>query len=247
MRRYANRISVHYLFEKNPRFVSDRRFGHYSAHYGAFKPVFDAAFDSYDEILFVDTDVFPVASLKENIFDVFWADVAFCEEEFQPQQRVITTGSITADRDFAWADFVEQQWNCNLPRTPDGLLRVFNAGVVLYSREAREIARRNWASFDEYVAGVRACGLDGYYIADQTYLHAMVFANSMTVQMLDPAWNSFIHGTRDIFQPERRILDHRTPDSKFVHCQFPGADNMTGAQLHSVVNGPIPFRGQGAQ
>ena len=60
----------------------------------------------------------------------------------------------------------------------------------------------------------------------------------MNYQIMDNKWNSYIHGTRDKYNPKRRIMDHRTSDTQFVHCQFPGADNMTADQLWKMVNLP---------
>ena len=46
MKKYANRIGVDYLFEDNPKFVTN--LGKYSPHYGAFKPIYDETFHIYD-------------------------------------------------------------------------------------------------------------------------------------------------------------------------------------------------------
>ena len=67
MKRYAGQIGADYLFELNPRFVTN--LGRYSPHYGSFKPVYDKSFYKYDNVLYTDTDVFAVEGLKENIFD----------------------------------------------------------------------------------------------------------------------------------------------------------------------------------
>jgi len=240
MRTYAERIGADYLFEDNPRYIRDRRFGNYSAHYGAFKPVFEKPYRDYDFILFADTDVFPVDNLQENIFEYFdhSADIGICTEPFQPKQRQITTGRITSARDEQWARMVKDKWGTEVPRTEEGLVKVYNTGVVLYSDKGMEHARNNWASFDEYVNLVRSIGLDSFYTCDQPYLHAMMFATNMKVMEMDNNWNSYVHGTRDKIQPKRRIMDWRTPETKFVHCQFPGADNMNEEQLLKVVNLP---------
>ena len=88
MKKYANRIGAKYLFEHSPRFVTN--LGLYSPHYGSFKPVYDESFHVYDNVLFTDTDVFPVDDLEENVFDNFTADVGSCTEPDQPYLRSIT-------------------------------------------------------------------------------------------------------------------------------------------------------------
>ena len=79
MREYADRIGADYKFEQNPNWLRTRwkiENGGYSAHYGAFKPLFESAWDEYDKILFVDTDVFAVDGLEENVFDHFHGETA---------------------------------------------------------------------------------------------------------------------------------------------------------------------------
>ena len=97
-------------------------------------------------------------------------------------------------------------------------------------------AQKEFEKFDSYVSMIRSSGLDGYYTSDQAFLHAMMFAKKFNVQEMDSGWNSYVHGTRDVYQPKRRIVDHRTEKTKFVHCQFPGADNMNEEQLLKIVN-----------
>jgi len=236
MREYADRIDARYIFEDNPRWIGDRRYGFYSAHYGALKPVMTKRFDKYDNILFADTDVFPVDNLYDNIFDDFHGDIGICTEPFQPKQRQITLGRITSKTDEKWAKILKEKFGIVLPRDDDGLIKVYNTGVVLYSQNGRKIAKENWLPIDRYVKAIKSSGLDSFYICDQPYIHAMMFYSNMNVQEMDNGWNSYIHGTKDIHQPKRRIVDHRDENTKFVHCQFPGADNMTAEQLWKIVN-----------
>ena len=241
MREYADRIGADYKFEQNPNWLRTRwkiENGGYSAHYGAFKPLFDSAWDDYDKILFVDTDVFAVDGLTENVFDHFTGEIGICDEPFQPKQRTITTGRITSQQDGRWANMVKNHYGVEVPRTEDGLVRIFNTGMVLYSKEGRLKAQQDFEPFDSYIGLVRTSGLDSFYTCDQPYLHAMMYAKDFDVQEMDNNWNSYVHGTRDINHEKRYIVDHRTPDTKFVHCQFPGADAMDEAQLLRVVNLP---------
>ena len=240
MKGYADYIGADYVFEENPQWLKSigMDFGNYSPHYGAFKPLWNKAYRDYDNILFCDTDVFTVSNIKENIFEDFRCDIGICEEPFQPKQRQITLGRITTQQDELWARTIEKAYTCKLPRTSEGLLKVYNSGMVLYSRYGAEHARRDWKKFDDYVKLIRSKPLDSFYTCDQPFLHAMIFATGMNYQIMDNKWNSYVHGTRDKEQPKRRIVDHRTIDTNFVHCQFPGADAMTGEQLWRVVNLP---------
>lgn len=241
MKAYADRIGADYLFEDNPKWLITKmkmNFGNYSPHYGAFKPLFESAWDQYDKILFADTDVFPVEGLEENIFDDFTGEIGICDEPFQPKQRTITTGRITSAQDEKWAKMVKNNYGVEVPRTEEGLVRIFNTGVVLYSAEGRLKAQQKFENFQTYVNNVRRVGLDSFYTCDQPYLHTMMYAKNFDVQEMNNDWNSYVHGTKDKLHEGRRIVDWRTPTSKFVHCQFPGADNMNEEQLLRVVNLP---------
>ena len=238
---YADEIGVEYIFEDNPQFLKTHfgyNFGSYSPHYGAFKPIFDESFDKYDKILFCDTDVFPVDGLTRNIFDEFTGEIGICDEPFQPQQRTITKGQITSARDNQWAELVKDEFGAEVPRTPDGLVRVFNTGMVLYSKEARIKARKEFCDPQKYVNLIRRSGLSAFYVCDQPYLHAMMYACDFDVQEMDNGWNSYIHYTRDINHEDRYLCDWRDEDTKFVHVQFAGADNLNADAHWRIVNLP---------
>jgi len=236
MKKYADRIGCDYIFEDNPRWIRDRRFGNYSAHFGALKPVFESKFDKWEKILFADTDVFPIKNLSRSIFEDMDVDtdIGICTEPFQPKQRKITLGRITHKADEKWARGLKKEFNIDLPRVEDGI-KVYNSGVIVYSSKGRENAKKKWISIDDYVNFIKKYSLDSFYGSDQPYVHAMIFHSKMNMKELDNGWNSYIHGTKDIHQPQRRIVDHRNENTKFVHCQFPGADDMSYEDLIDIV------------
>ena len=236
---YAKRIGAEHRFEHNANHFKPILPFDYSKYYGAFKPIFSPEFDDYDNILFLDCDIFAVEGLTDSIFDVEMEGIGVCEELFQPQQRVITLGQITSERDEQWARVLNREYGTSLPRTEDGLLRVFNSGVVRYTKEARKIAQRRWVPFPVYIEMVRNNGLINFYALDQNYLHAMLYTgNDIKVNILSPDWNAYVHKTRDKIQPERRVVDHRTPSSKLVHLQMGGADMFDEETLFRMTNKP---------
>jgi len=240
MKKYAEKVGADYVFEDNPNWILGlgMNFGNYSAHYGAFKPLWSKKYREYDNILFCDTDIFTVDNISDNIFEEFNGDIGICEEPFQPKQRTITMGRITTAQDDLWAKTVKKVYGVEVPRTEDGLVKIYNTGVVIYSNAGAEHARTKWDKFDRYVKEMKKTKLDSFYHCDQPYLHAMMFATEMNIQFLDLKWNSYIHGTKDKNHPDRYIVDHRTKDTCFVHCQFPGADDMTAEQLWECSNLP---------
>jgi len=181
---YAERIGAEYLFEHNPRFVTN--LGGYSPHYGAFKPIYDESFHKYDNVLFADTDVFAVDGLTESIFDGFDSDIGICTEPDQPVLRLKTAGRITSACDEVWASLVKSRWGATVPRTEDGLVKVYNSGVVLYSNAGLLNAADRFMPFDEYVSAINATGLPAFYTCDQPYLHLML--DRMDWVEMDGGW-----------------------------------------------------------
>lgn len=230
MKKYAERIGVEYIFEKNPRYARSLgyNFGSYTPHYGAFKPVFEDW--QYDNILFADIDVFPVEGLTDNIFDEPIGDIGICKENWQ------TLNKPKSDRDLdkRWATYVENQFSIKIPRDDNGNVITYNAGVVLYSKKSYKKIRDNFVPFDQYVKCIRN-KFPLYYESDQPYLHAMMQRIDWTE--LNEDWNRCIHHYPKTIAPHP-VNDPRTPTTKFVHIQFDGADDWSEEKLWRITNLP---------
>ena len=238
MKKYADRIGADYLFEHNPKFVTN--LGTYSPHYGSFKPIYDKNFHKYDNILFTDTDVFSVDGLEENIFEDFNAEIGICTEPFQPKQRKEVPGIISSVDDEKWAKEVKNRWNVEMPRTEEGLLKVYNSGVVMYSNKGLLKAKKNFVPFKDYVNLINSKGIKKFYTADQNYLHAMLKVAKMDYVELDNGWNSYVHHYHtDASKKTVGVNDMRTEYTKFVHIQLRSADHWDGAKLERIANLPI--------
>jgi len=185
--------------------VQRKNLGRYNPHYGAFKPIFDLSFDDYDNILFCDTDVVPVDICNENIFDEFTGDLGICEEWMQH----------------------------TLYRDDIGRPRVFNSGVVLYSKKCRQDARKALPRFEDYTKLMARSGLPPFYQGDQNYLNAML--PLFDWQLMDYKWNSQIFFKPDTNGDNRPINDYREQPC-FVHVQLRGADHYDIHRLRKVVN-----------
>lgn len=240
MSKYARSIGAEYIFEKNPDWLRSTfkyDFGNYSAHYGAFKPIYDKSFDKYDKIMFADTDVFPVDGLKENIFDEFTGEIGICTEPEQSRIRTITRGRITHDTDERWAKLLENVFNTQVPRDRYGVI-AYNSGMVLYSKEGRVKAREKFQDFREYVHMIKSEALDNFYVCDQPYLHAQMFIHNMDVQNMDNGWNSYVHHSKIQNYSSLMLCDQRNKDTKMVHVQLLGADDKDAAWHWNIVNMP---------
>jgi hypothetical protein len=239
MESYADKIGADYLFEHNTRWVTG--YGRASHFYGHFKLVHDPAFDKYDNILFVDSDIYPVDGLSDNIFKDIKGDIGLCEETWQPQNRLKMNGHhISNIWDEKWCKAIHKKWKVTMPRTDEGLPKVFNAGLILYARSGIDKLRQSLVPVEKYIAYMKQEGLKSFYLDDQNYLHAMIFVCELDLCELSTDWNSLIHGYfRDgIKKRNRAVNDLRTPAAKFVHIQLSEADDFAEDVLYRITNQP---------
>ena len=238
MKEYADRIGADHLFEQNPQWLikQNRNLGRYTPHYGQFKVVYDTYFEQYDSILFLDSDIFPVDGLQENIFDVSVGHLGICTEGLQPDIRKRTGGQINHQADERFAKMIKTVYNKELPRREDGLLKVYNSGVVLYTKEGREHCRKNFVSFEKFRQQVASESISDFYASDQGYLHAMLEVASLDWTELHPGWNSYIHYEPETSGPRRPVVDTRTNETKFVHVQLRAADHYDYDKLWRITN-----------
>lgn len=242
MRKYAESIGAEYIFEDNPNFLRTffgHDFGGYSPHYGALKPIWDESFDKYDNVMFADTDVFPKDNLNVDIFEMFWGEIAICREPEESRIRTITAGRITHEQDERWAQMMKECYQTPVPRDKHGIV-VYNTGMVLYSKQARLQARKQFSDPKYYVDKVRTYGLDSFYTCDQPYLHGQMFAHFdwEEIQELSSSWNSIMTFSRLKGLKNRIFKNYTDEDTKFVHVQFRGADDLDAQTHFNIVNKP---------
>jgi len=244
MRAYAERIGADYVFERNANFGKKFGLGRVAPYYGCFKPVFDDKYLEYDNVLFCDTDIFPVEGLTENIFESFNGELAMAQEPLQPMYRYDPKlkkqcNEMTETR---WMTLVRDKYGCKLPYDDKGRLLVYNSGVVLYSNSGLRKCREQFKPFQEYVNMVDRDSMCGgkVYGTDQGYLHAMAFSMDIDFVELDVEWNRCV--TWDPYDKgtsfARRAVDPKTLRTKFVHIQMRGADNQSNEWHWLVANKP---------
>lgn len=200
-------------------------------------PMIDPSFWEYDKIAIIDCDIWCTDNLTESVFDDFTAGVGACREPFIEWLRGHTLhGHINSTQDERWATKVKEL-NVEAPRNEQGKLKVYNAGMVLFSKEGLKYARENWLTFKEYIDFMK--GYPPYYTEDQAYLHTMCCGFGTDFQELDYSWNSQVHhmSTRD--NPTRRMNDTRPDNVRLVHLQCGDAAHFTEEELYRVVN--LPF------
>lgn len=235
MKAYADKCDADYLFEENPRWI--KGLGKYSPHYGVFKIIFDDAFDDYDDILYLDVDIFPVDGVEENIFDAAPGSFGWCTEPHQPDIRYAEKKfDIRGENEEKWSSMVKSLYGTELPRTIDNKLMVYNSGVVLWTKAGRETARKNLPDFKHYINMCSMHGLPPFYQGDQNYLLAVASAAKLNWVELDNGWNSYLH-YQGPGNP-RPVNDMRDRNTKFVHVQLSSADEYSSDTIHTIVNNP---------
>ncbi|KKM13533.1 hypothetical protein LCGC14_1715280 [marine sediment metagenome] len=236
MKAYAERIGAEYLFEDNPRFCTAFCFP-LNEFFGAYKPVYDDKFLEYDNVLYVDTDIFAVSGLEENIFDDLTADVGICTEPFQPtyrQRRDVNW--INSENDEKWVKAVNRIVDGEFPRTDAGLLKVYNAGMVLWSNRGLRMAREKFLSYATYVTYMFGTGLPTFYAHDQNWLHANLVTQADYCEMSND-WNTIVHFYRD-GKDNNLLNDPRTDSTKFVHIMLTGESRFDALALWRITNLP---------
>ena len=249
MKAYADRIGADYLFEHNTLWLTG--YGRNSHLYGHFKLVYDDSFNEYENILYVDCDVYPVDGLSDNIFEDCTGDIGLCEETWQPQNRLRMNGHhISNAWDEVWLGAIRKKWKVDLPRTADGLPKVFNTGLILYTRNGIKKLKQSLVPIKEYIAYIDGAGLGSLYKCDQNYLHAMIFVCGLDLCELSTDWNSLVHGyfTDGARRRKKALNDLRTSSAKFVHIQLKQADDFAESVLYRITNLPpkewaIPLHG----
>lgn len=239
MKAYAKRIGAEYEFVTNPGWAQKYCSPKHAQYYNAFEPIWSDRFSEFDKILFVDTDVFAVDGLDESIFDQDIAEIGICDEPHKEISHLTTRSAINTAQDEKWNKVIAQRFGKEMPRNDAGNLKIFNSGVVVYTPEGREKARKNWVSFSEYINAAQSSGLNRFYSIDQNYLHAMLIIGEHDYTVMHNGWNSYVHYDGDSKTVPRAVIDTRTEETKFVHVQLRGADDRDGDWHSTVVNRPV--------
>ncbi len=236
---YARDIGAEYLFEQDPKYFRSR----YARYYNALRPIFDVDFHTFDQVLFVDMDVIPLQSTEANIFEASLGQIGMVEEVDQPELRSNMLGKINHNNDLRWAKVVKRFWGVQVPLDAQGRPRVFNSGVVLYSKAGLQFARKNFPSVKAYQYGMTLAGLPRFYRLDQNYLGAFVGKNGCDFSCLPAVWNSQVTSTLTL-TGEHLLIDQRTTSSNFIHMQHVGKNEMNHEDVMSVAGGTYSFESQ---
>lgn len=238
MKAYAEKIGAEYRFERDPDFFGPSCAG-LEKKYSACRPIHDDSFLEYDNVLYVDLDVFVTEKCDENIFNQDIKHIGICEEPLQPYLRTLnatTNNSICSRNDKLVSSVLEQKYGQGLLLDSESRPRVFNSGVVVFTNEGMRQAREKFTPFAEHINYYRSKGLPAFYLSDQNYYRAMMCVSGVDFKIMDYKWNSQIHYVRG---QHLRVADGRQDKANFVHVQISGADDMNSEAHYRMVNKPV--------
>ena len=227
---YCKKIGAKHLFEHNRNWSKTN-----SKYYDAFRPVYDDSFLVYDKVAYMDMDIFATDNLTDNLFEDEVSGVGVCEEISQPslREQYTVAGHINGENDRIWVEKVKEIIpSFQFPVDQKGRPRVYNSGVVVYTKEGMIDCRENFMPFEQYCSGMS--GLGRFYKLDQNYLNAMLFCGKIETTILDNRWNAQIHRTN----LPSGLNDERRGRSCLVHVQISGSNDYDKDRLWRVVNLP---------
>jgi lipopolysaccharide biosynthesis glycosyltransferase len=231
IKEYSDYIGADHKVYLNDDFVKSEN----SHYHNCFRPILDTSFHEYDSVLFLDMDIFPVENIKENIFETDVRGIGMVEEWHQPELRYGGNGPICGRNDEEWASRLKKHYGIVLPRNEKQQLKVFNSGVVYYTKESLVNAYEKFPKLNDYQRVMQ--GMNRFYSLDQNYLGGMAFLETTEFTQLDNKWNSQIH-----FQGQgnpRPIHSNITDDTQLVHIQLRGRNTLTDQKIYDIVNKPI--------
>src|SRR5210317_734580 len=100
---YAEMIGAEYRFDDNPKPLPVPN----AEYLNCFRPILDESFQEYDNVLFLDMDIFPREGITESIFDLSIKGIGICEEPQQPDLRESAKGPINSRADNRWASVLK--------------------------------------------------------------------------------------------------------------------------------------------
>jgi len=235
VKQYAERIGATHKVEYNPTFSLP---GGSSQYYGALRPIYDEFFHEYDNVLFLDMDIFAVENLNENIFEQDVKEFGICTEPHKIPIRKNRKGGISAEEDKRWDEALYQAYGKRMPRDKNGDIKIYNTGVVLYTNAGLKKAKNNFVTPKEYIDKVENAKLDRFYVhTEQPYLHSQASLH-LDITEMHNGWNSYIHWGENKSVP-RDIVDTRTIETKFVHVQLRGYRNSSKSLYYKMTNLPV--------
>ncbi|MCY3879207.1 MAG: hypothetical protein OXF74_08520 [Rhodobacteraceae bacterium] len=227
---YARRNQIEYRFDENPTFFR----GKYSEWFTRLRPLYDKWFHQFEYVLYADMDIFPTQSASAGLFDTPIGHFAMAEEKDSLLWRTPTSkiGGITNARDRRWVNLCRLAYGVEVPTYPNGLPRVFNAGLVLYSNEGMKVCPELFPNRHLYSFINRVAGLPSFYRRDQNYLGLASSIEGIHFSELSNCWNQQVRSTDSGY-----AYTETDEAAQFIHLQTRDRSSLTDAEIMAVITG----------
>lgn len=224
---YAQQHGADYRFDENPDFFK----GKYSEYYHALRPIYDDSFLQYDRVIYIDADVYPKKTASADILTCPVEHIGMVEE-LASEIRDDRPKWLNDGNDDRWAMVSSGIFKSKLPRSEDEKPRIFNSGVIVYSREGLIAARRNFPNITAYSAAMRLAFLPRFYRLDQNYLGMACFRPGMQFTLLEQRWNRIVKAAS---LDESRLVKSAPGDTAFVHWQVRNRRDYSEQEIIDLV------------
>lgn len=217
---YAKKFGVEHQFHTDSKFSDN-------PYYESLRLLYDESFDEYDHILYLDADIAP--NTKENIFDYTVADVGavldrhsadFDVNNPKEQQLFDNMGLFYFESNAAdiWVAKYGERARPRPSKSDPGMVRQINSGVMLWSREGRIRARKEFLDYKEYMSlDFGSKQFEEFQKLDQAYYNCMFNLLDFDVTELPRKFNNhrwklgmqddcFMHYTEDYKGKSKRML-----------------------------------------
>lgn len=173
----------------------------------------------------------------ENIFETKVRHIAMAEEPEQPALRQHRTGMINSCKDLRWLDIATNRLKSSPPVTAQGYPRVFNSGVVLFTREGLQAAKQCFFSIEKYALLIKLAKLPKFYRLDQNFLGAASFVDGILFDELPERFN--VRLREDLWNTEiadGNVTTHsKDLDPIFFHLQIPNKSGLSEAECEAMI------------
>jgi hypothetical protein len=181
--------------------------------------------------IYIDADVYPKQAATAELLTCDVDHIGMVEELSQ-DIRDDRPKWLNDRNDRRWAMLSGGLFRSRLPRFEDGRPRIFNSGVIAYSREGLIAARQNFPNITAYSAAMRLALLPRFYRLDQNYLGMACFRPGMRFTVLDQRWNRIVKAAA---LDENRLVRSAPGDTAFVHWQVRNRRDYSQEQIVALV------------
>lgn len=196
-KQYAIKYNADYLFTQEPYVVAGKKSVPYYRFFEILRMIYDPYFEDYDNVLYIDTDIFPHYAAP-NIFDVPYEEVLGIPEQHYGESapgwwspwkpdcedikiKFTDWGAPLVKMKVRYTGKNKQEW---------AKIRMLNTGVFMMTKDARLKARKLWDNWEGWPYTPKGQRAPHYSLLnDQPYINCMLAKYNFKVLEAYNYWN----------------------------------------------------------